>query len=49
MLIRRESLVHEGKGKAYDKRGKGKAGAPKGKRERLARQKAKGNAHRPSY
>ena len=34
MLIRRESLVHEGKGKAYDKREKGKAGAPKGKRER---------------
>ena len=34
MLIRRESLVHEGKGKAYDKREKGKAGDPKGKRER---------------
>ena len=34
MLIRRESLVHEGKGKAYDKREKGKAGAVKGKRER---------------
>ena len=34
MLIRRESLVHEGKGKAYDKREKGKAGGVKGKRER---------------
>ena len=29
----RESLVHEGKGKAYDKREKGKAIARKGKRE----------------
>ena len=26
--------MHEGKGKAYDKREKGKAGDPKGKRER---------------
>ena len=26
--------MHEGKGKAYDKREKGKAGAVKGKRER---------------
>ena len=34
MLIRRESLVHEGKGKAYDKREKGRAGEVKGKRER---------------
>ena len=30
----RESLGHEGKGKAYDKTEKGKAGEPKGKRER---------------
>ena len=30
----RESLEHKGKGKAYDKREKGKAGAVKGKMER---------------
>ena len=33
--------MHEGKGKAYDKRDKGKAGEPKGERENVLGEKGK--------